>query len=68
MDGAVMGAIGGVVVAWIILSIQPEGPTLLPTGGLNPGSGPGCLACLLTYIVGAGIGAVIGMAILGWFS
>jgi hypothetical protein len=68
MEGVVMGAAAGLVVVWIILSIVSEGPTLLPTGGLIPGSGPGCLVCLLAYLVGGGIGALMGMAIMEWLS
>lgn len=68
MEGAIFGTIAGLVVVWVILSIVSEGPTLLPSGGLIPGSGPGCLACLLAYLVGGGIGALIGMAIMGVLS
>lgn len=68
MEGVVLGTIGGLVVTWVILSIMSEGPTLLPSGGLIPGSGPGCFACLLSYLVGGGIGALIGMAIMEWLS
>ena len=68
MEGVIFGTIAGLVIVWVVLSIVSEGPTLLPTGGLIPGSGPGCLACLLTYLVGGGIGALIGMAIMEWLS
>jgi hypothetical protein len=56
----VIGAIAGVVLAWIILALSSEGPKF---PGDTSGSGPGCLATLGLYLVGGVIGAIVGLIV-----
>jgi len=58
MEGVVIGAIAGAFVGWLIIAVLTEGPKY--PGDQSHGGGPGCLISLVTVIVGAIIGVVIG--------
>ena len=50
MTGAIVGAIGGIIVVWFILVAKSEGPTIFPSGKYTPGTGPGCFVSLAANI------------------
>ncbi len=67
MPGAIIGAIGGIIIVWILLLAKSNGPMIFPSGKYIPGTGPGCFVSLAAYIFGAAIGAAIGATVVTIF-
>ena len=58
---SIVGAIIGLVIAWLILVSKSGFRMVSPTVGEF--HGPGCIATLLLYLVLGGIGFVVGLAV-----
>ncbi len=61
--GTIIGAVVGLVLAWLIAAMRSRATHL--GGGWWQFEGMGCLANLLLYVVFATVGAVIGTLIAG---
>ncbi|MCR4406567.1 MAG: hypothetical protein NUW24_06560 [Anaerolineae bacterium] len=61
--GAIIGAVVGLILAWLIAAMRSRA-THLGGGGWRF-EGLGCLANLLLYLVFAAVGAVIGAVFVG---
>jgi len=61
--GAIIGAVVGVVLAWLIAASRSRATHL--GGGWWQFEGMGCLANLLLYLVFAAVGAVLGAVVGG---
>lgn len=61
--GTIIGAVVGLILAWLIAAMRSRATHL--GGGRWQFEGMGCLANLLLYVVFATVGAVIGTLIAG---
>lgn len=61
--GAVIGAVIGLVLAWLISAMKSRATYL--GGGWWQFEGMGCLATLLLYLAFAAVGAVVGAIAVG---
>lgn len=61
--GAIIGAVVGLILAWLIAAMRSRATYL--GGGWWQFEGMGCLANLLLYLVFAAVGVVIGVVVAG---